>query len=69
MTKKEYYNLLAYNGYINLENVLSFLKENFIADFMVIAAIIDDGMNKEDYKNLQEVIDEIQEKIVNEKEL
>ena len=60
MTKEEYKNLLLNNAYINLENVLDFLKNNFIADFEVISEIYNKGMSQADYEALQEAIEEIE---------
>jgi len=63
MRKEEYKEILVNNGYINLENVCNFLKDNCIADYEVISEIFDKGMSGNDYDNLQEAIDEIMSEI------
>lgn len=59
MSKKEYKNILQSNGYINLANVVDFLKQNCIADFAAISEIFDRGMSISDYRELQTAIEEI----------
>ena len=56
---KYYKGILENNGYINLENVIKFLRENCIADYEVIAEIFGKGLSNQDYSDLQEAIDEI----------
>jgi len=60
MTKQEYKDLLLNNAYINLDNVIDFLKNNYIADFEAISEIYNKGMSEADYEALQEAIDEIE---------
>ena len=59
MTREEYKEILENNGYINLVNVINFLRENCIADYEVIAEIYNKGMSIRDWKNLQEALDEL----------
>jgi len=61
MNKDKYKELLEGNGYINLLNVLDFLKDNCIADYEAISDIFSGGMSNDDYYNLQEAIREIEE--------
>ena len=60
MTKKEYKEVLLNNGYINLEAISEFLKHNCIADYEVISEIFNKGMSNNDYDNLQEAINDIE---------
>lgn len=60
MKKQDYKDILENNGYINLFAVVSFLRENCIADFGVISEIFNNGMSLDDYQNLQEALEEIE---------
>ena len=61
MKNKEHYKeLLESNGYINLPAVIEFLRNNCIADFEVISEIYGKGMRMDDFRNLQEAIDEVE---------
>ncbi len=64
MKKEEYKNILQNNGYINLANVVDFLKQNCIADFAVISEIFGKGMSILDYQELQAAIDESLEEAI-----
>ena len=60
MTKEEYKNLILNNGYINTEAVIEFLRNNYIADYEVIAEIYNNGISLSDCENLQKALDEIE---------
>lgn len=58
MSKRDdYIEMLESNGYINIEAILDFLKENFIADFEIVSQIYRGGMSNLDYGDLQDAID------------
>ena len=64
MNKKEYKDILQNNGYINLANVVDFLKQNCIADYEVINEIYGKGMSILDYQELQAATDECLEEAI-----
>ena len=63
MKKEEYKNILQNNGYINLINVIDFLRQNCIADYEVISIIFNSGMSTLDYQELQAALNEIENEI------